>query len=136
MSAILYIIYCNEIPLLNKIMTDTEMFNRVTNNKYEDTYDGNKYVNIRHFILNYIDDSTNIISHTDNTLLMEYMNYYYILLETYYNENKLLINGEKTILLVSCQNKFRDMANAIQIRVGNLIISQTEYENTRIYPYK
>ena len=118
LSAILYILYCNEIPLLYKIMLDTCMFNKITNNKYKDTYDGSRYKDIHHFILNFIDDSTNIISHNDSVLLTQYMNYYYILLEIYYNENKLLINGDKTVLLVSCQNKMRNIANTIKIQTN------------------
>ena len=117
MSAILYIIYCNEIPLLSNIMKDTDMYNRITNYVAEDTFNGDRYIDIHHFILNYIDDSTNIISHTDHKLLIDYLNHYYLLLECYYNENKLLVNDDKTVLLVSCQNNMRELANSIKLKL-------------------
>ena len=118
---------------INKIMLDTCMYNKITNNKFKDTYDGSRYKDINHFIFNFIDDSTNIISHNDSALITEYMNYYYILLEIYYNENKLLINGDKTVLLVSCQNKMRNLANTIKLQAGDFIIEQTD--NIRILGY-
>ena len=54
-------------------------------------------------------------------------------LEYYYNENKLLMNGEKTILLVSCPNKLRNLANDIKIRAGDIIIEQ--FDSIKILGY-
>ena len=124
LSAILYLIYTNEIPLLSKVMKDNQLYNKITDNTKNMTFEANNYNNIIHFILNYIDDSSNIISHNDKDILINYLTEYYIVLEFYYNKNKLLINADKTVLLTSCSNNLRKLANQIQFQAGKFLIKQ------------
>ena len=49
------------------------------------------YTDIDHIIINYVDDSTNIISSTDIQQLQTYIDKYYILLTYYYEINYLKI---------------------------------------------
>ena len=42
---------------------------------------------VEHITVPYVDDSTNLISCTDNKILQEYINKCYILVESYYNIN-------------------------------------------------
>ena len=75
--------------------------------------------------MNYIDDSTNIISSKDTNILQKYITDYYRLLEAYYNANKLLINNDKTVLLVSCTKDMRKNADNIQFYSGKYLIKQS-----------
>ena len=60
---------------------------------------------IDHIIINYVDDSTNIISTTNMQKLKQYIDKYYILLENYYNINYWKINEDKSTLLVTTNPK-------------------------------
>ena len=106
-------------------MSDKVSYNKKTDNQYLGTYDNTRYSNIDHFILNYIDDSTNIISSKDTNILQKYITDYYRLLEAYYNANKLLINNDKTVLLVSCTKDMRKNADNIQFYSGKYLIKQS-----------
>ena len=100
LSALLYSIYTNEIPMLCKVMTDDELYNKITGGKIRNEFDARIYEKLNHFTINYIDDSTNIISHKDCKLLEKYLFQFYVLLESYYSINKLKINDDKTVLVV------------------------------------
>ena len=100
LSALLYSIYTNEIPMLCKIMTDDELYNKITGGKIRNEFDARIYEKLNHFTINYIDDSTNINSHKDCKLLEKYLFQFYVLLESYYSINKLKINDDKTVLVV------------------------------------
>ena len=76
--------------------------------------------------INYIDDSTNLISNTSSKNLNCYLTLYYNLLQYYYDANKLVINPDKTELLVSCKNKFRDEANKIKFKADIYNIEQKD----------
>ena len=56
---------------------------------------------IDHIIINYVDDSTNIISSDNCDQLQKYIDQYYVLLTYYYDINYLKINGDKSTLLVT-----------------------------------
>ena len=105
-------------------MKDNQLYNKITDNTKNMTFEANNYNNIIHFILNYIDDSSNIISHNDKDILIKYLTDYYILLEFYYNKNKLLINADKTVLLTSCSNNLRKLSNQIQFQADKFLIKQ------------
>ena len=100
MSGLLYTIYTNEIPLLHKIM-NTYLFTKLTGKPQINT--NNK---ITHDTINFVDDSTNIISTTEIPLMQDYINSFYLLLESVYNVNKLVINKDKTELMVVCKDMF------------------------------
>ena len=63
--------------------------------------------NINHTTLNFVDNSTNIISTTKTNEIQDYINKFYRLLEAVYNINKLKINNDKTELMVICKAKHR-----------------------------
>merc|ERR1712208_27317 len=71
--------------------------------------------NINHTTINFVDDSTNIISTTNTDTIQEYLNKFYRLLEAVYNINKLRINNDKTKLLIICKPKFRTNTKNIQM---------------------
>ena len=90
-----------------------------------------EFQNIGHFILNCIDDSTNIISHFDCEVLRKYLSMYYVLLENFYTINKLKINDDKTHLVVitSSQKRARTQsANLVEIRTPDKIIKPQKNE--------
>ena len=60
LSSLLYSIYTNEIPRLNRLMDMTQYYDMTMTNMT------NNYTNTRHDTIYYVDDSTNIIS--DNKL--------------------------------------------------------------------
>ena len=65
----------------------TDQYELITGHKTMTHYD------IDHIIINYVDDSTNIISTTDTQKLQQYINKYYILLDNYNNVNYSKINS-------------------------------------------
>ena len=83
MSSLLYIIYTNEIPLLSKIMHSNTLTTLTGNQPYTNDND------INTFTIQYVDDSTNMISSKDISVLQEYINTFFLLLESYYDINKL-----------------------------------------------
>ena len=93
LSALLYTIYTNEIPNLYKLMS-TDLFYKIT---------GSIYVandKIDHTTINYVDDSTNIITSQCHKILKEYTDNFYKLLQSYYNINYLKINSDKTKFMI------------------------------------
>ena len=70
---------------------------------------------INHCTVNFVDNSTNIISTTKVNDMQEYFNKFYNLLEAVYNINKLKINNHKTKLMIICKNRFRKDTKHIQM---------------------
>ena len=58
--------------------------------------------------------------------LQEYINNYFVLLEKFYNINKLLINPDKSKLVIVCRPGIRDRVKDIKLRTSNFIIHQSE----------
>ena len=100
LSGLLYTLYTNEIPLLHTLM-NKEIYTQLTQHEKTTT------TNTDHMTVNFVDDSTNIISTTDTNTIQEYLDKFYKLLEAVYNINKLKINKDKTELLIICKPKFR-----------------------------
>merc|ERR1712240_332 len=94
LSATLYTLYTSEIALLYTLM-GTDYYEQITGQKTNDDLD------IDHIIINYVDDSTNIISSDSKDQLQKYIDQYYILLTYYYDLNYLKINSDKSTLLVT-----------------------------------
>ena len=78
-----------------------------TNDKTQNNNDINNTNNMTHNIIQYVDDSTNIITTNDSQQLQTYINKYFKVLEYYYNTNKLLINSDKSKLLVLGTDKLK-----------------------------
>merc|ERR1712240_558637 len=93
LSGILHTIYTNKIPQLHTLMQDN-IYTEITGMPMINTK------GIEHLTVNFVDDSTNLIITKDPTKLQTYLNGFYILLQKVYNTNKLIINQEKTELMV------------------------------------
>lgn len=118
LSAILYTLYTNEVTLLYKLMNQP-IFTKMTGKPIL------KCTNVDHSIVNYVDDSTNLISSEDIISLKLYLDNYYILLENFYNINFLKLNPDKTKLLVTCKPNLREGAQSITLQANKFTISQT-----------
>ena len=80
---------------------DKEIYTRLTQHQPTTAND------ISHTTVNFVDDSTNIISSSQTNEIADYTNKFYRLLEAVYNINKLKINNDKTELMVVCKPKYR-----------------------------
>ena len=119
LSGILYTIFTNEIPMIHTLMND-EIFTTITGNPTIDTKE------IEHLTVNFVDDSTNLIISKDRTKLQTYLNNFYILLQKVYHTNKLIINQEKTELMIICKNKDRKTTKNIQMYADKYRVKQVE----------
>ena len=113
MSGTLYTLYTNEVPLVHKLIE-----NKIYKNK-------NKIINykkVSHETINFIDDSTSIISFKETNIIKEYLTEYYNLLETFYNANKLKINPDKSKFLIVCKNKFKLVLKNFSFKASSYVI--------------
>merc|ERR1712240_982285 len=127
LSGILYTLYTNEIPQLYTLMQDniyTEIPGMPTINTK----------GIEHHTVNYVDDSTNLIITKDPTKLQTYLNAFYILLQKVYNTNKLIINQQKTELMLICNNRNRKITRGIQMYAGKYRVKQVD--TVKVLGYK
>ena len=76
MSSLLYMIYTNEIPLLSKLMFSQTLTDLTGLAKYDNKADINSYT------IQYVDDSTNMISTKNINLLQKFINNFFLLLES------------------------------------------------------
>ena len=65
------------------------------------------------YVVQYVDDSTKIIACTNSSDLQKYINIYFSILEEFYNINKLLINSDKSKLLIITKPAQRYLSNNI-----------------------
>ena len=80
---------------------------------------------ISHNIIQYVDDSTNIVASSSHIDLQNYINTYFLVLEEYYNINKLLINSDKSKLLIIAKNNLRGITNSIKLQANQYVIEQS-----------
>ena len=73
-----------------------------------------------------MDNSTNIISTTNGPEIQDYINKFYPLLEAVYNTNKLIINKDKTELMIICKNQFRKLTKNIQMYASGYKVNQVQ----------
>ena len=73
---------------------------------------------IDHDTINFVDDSTNIISSPEIPLIQDYINNFYLLLESVYNTNKLIINKDKKELMLICKMKFHKLTRNLKINAS------------------
>ena len=90
---VFYTIATAEVPLLMKIMQNQEGYEIITGKKLQ------RYQGIKHEIVLYVDDSTNIISHNNMKVLKEYLQDYLFLLEKFYAKNNIKMNSSKTMFM-------------------------------------
>ena len=98
----------------------THKYEQITGQKTWTDYD------MDHIIINYVDDSTNIISGYDIDRLQQYIDQYYILLTHYYNINYLKINSDKSTLLVTTRPNNRHKSNNLTLTAGDYTIQQSD----------
>ena len=101
LSGLLYTVYTNEITCLHNFLF-TEMFQKITG------YKSNSLCNGHHCTINFVDDSSSIISFKDSNNVKNYLTDYYNLLDSYYNINFLQINPDKSKLLLILKPKLKN----------------------------
>merc|ERR1712240_548772 len=94
-----------------------------------DSYLTNDTENMTHETINYVDDSTNIVTTNDSAKIQSYINDYYRLLETYYDINKLKINTDKSKILIIYRPGHKQMTDKIQLTASNYTILQSDVIN-------
>ena len=119
LASLFYTLYINELPLLNNLMFST-LFTKLTKQLTLNID------NIDHTTVNFVDDSTNVISGKNVNDLMTYTTKFYTLLTCFYTINKLKINDEKTHLMVSCKNKLREFTKDMYFMAGDFKIQQSQ----------
>ena len=97
-SGLLYTIYTNEIPLLSQLMIN-DQYQLITGSKTKNFRD------IEHLTVNYIDDSSSVISFPNCADIKTYITNYYNLLHHFYEINNLSVNSDKTKLLMMYRPK-------------------------------
>ena len=93
LSGLMFNLYCNEVPILHKLI-NTDIYHKLVSKNPLNIK------NIAHNIINFVDDSTNVISFRDHNKIKPYLENYYDLLMRYYNINKMKINNDKNKLLI------------------------------------
>merc|ERR1712240_991041 len=117
LSGLLYTLYPNDIPLLHTLM-EKEIYIKLTKQDRVTTNDTD------HTTVNFVDDSTNIISTLDTKTIKQYLDKFYNLLEAVYNINKLKINKDKTELLIICKQKYRKDTKNIRMTASGHKVKQ------------
>ena len=84
MSGLLYNLYINELALLFNLLKDNQINNNTQITK-----------NTSHVTVQFVDDSSNVISFKDQNNIKTYTESYFKLLYDYYTANKLKINPDK-----------------------------------------
>ena len=97
LSVLLYILYINQVPVLHNLLND----NRYICIKNEEPLDEIKVLD--HIMIQYVDDSNNLITTDDITHIEQYINKYFRLIEGYYNLNKLKINPDRSEIMIICK---------------------------------
>lgn len=97
LPALLYTLYINKVIILQKLI-DSEVYDIITGESKNDNYDG-----VDHDIIQYVDDTNNVISTNNLDKLQPYINTYFELIESFYNINKVKINLEKSKLMIVCK---------------------------------
>ena len=80
---------------------------------------------IDHQTVQYVDDSSNIVSSNNTTQLQLYINKFFKVLEGFYNMNKLLLNADKTKLLITCKPKYRNSTAHITLQANQYTIQRS-----------
>ena len=101
LSSLLYILYTNKIPFLHEVIC-SESYGKLTGDKC-----GNDFSSISNYIIQYVDDSSNLISSNNIDQLDKYIDKYFKILENFYNLNKLTLNSDKTKFMVTCKPNIR-----------------------------
>ena len=120
LSSLLYILYTNEIPLLDNI-TNNDFFTRLTRkDKMTNLTD------IDNYTVQYVDDSTTMISTNDTQDIKKYIDNYFTILEHFYTINKLTLNQDKTKFMVIVKPNKRHLTNELVLNTTDFVIKQVD----------
>ena len=89
LSALLYTIYINEVTVLHKLM-GTDLYDQITQE-----FSPIKSEIIGHDIIQYVDDTNNVIYGNNAEEVQNYSNAYFKLIESFYTINRLKLNPER-----------------------------------------
>ena len=81
---------------------------------------------IDHDIIQYVDDTNNIISGNNAAEVQKYSNRYFKLIESFYAINRLKLNPDKTRLMVVCRPNKREEVKNFVLTAGEYIIEQVD----------
>ena len=79
-------------------------------------------------LVNYVDDATYTFSHRDPHTLSTMLSDKYMVIEHYMQSNRLVINSEKTHLVVMGTRKQKEARDTVQLKAGSHAINPTETE--------
>ena len=97
LSGLLYILYTNEVPRLQKLIENKEW-------KRENiTNEDNNFKVVSHETINYIDNSNSVIKMEDPEQTEKYINEFFKVLQYFYFVMKLKINPDKTNIMIICR---------------------------------
>ena len=99
LSGLLYTLYTNEIPEVKKLMQQPENYKKITRKPLPKKY------NNTHTTINYVDDSTHIISFTEILQIKDYIEAFYDVLHIIYEANLLKVNSDKTKAMLFLTHK-------------------------------
>merc|ERR1712240_339477 len=119
LSALLYMIFINEVTILHKLM-GTDLYGRIMK---ESPFRSEA---INHNIILYVDDSNNIIYGNNPKEIEKYTNSYFKLIEGFYAINKLKLNPDKTRVMVVCKPNRREEVKNFVLKAGDYIIEQKD----------
>merc|ERR1712002_866864 len=119
LSALLYTVYINEVTVLQRLMV-TDLYGQITK---ESPIESER---INHDIIQYVDDTNNIIYGNNAVEVEKYSNAYFKLIERFYGINKLKLNPDKSRLMVVCRPNRREETKNFVLTAGEYIIAQTE----------
>ena len=108
MSGMLYSLYTNEVGKLHKLLEDKEWVEEQLKVRHEE-------YNAEHTVVNFVDDSNSLISFGDPTHANHYLDRYFRILILYYRQNKLLLNPEKTNVMIVARPATKREADDIRI---------------------
>ena len=109
LSGILYTIYTNEVPRLHKLMEDKDWLMKRLKIKKPN------FQEINHTVVNFVDDSNSMISFHEEADANAYIKIYFEILKFYYRISKLIINPEKTNLLMIANPTMRNRNSQLKI---------------------
>ena len=107
--------YCNEVPILYKLI-NTEIYHKLVDRSKMNIK------NITHILVNFIDDSTNIIGFKNHEMIKTYLEQYQKLISKFYNINKLKLNNDKNELLIINRPCLDNIFKNFQFKAGNEIV--------------
>jgi len=81
---------------------------------------------INHNTVEYVGNPTNVIEADNPHDIQQYINIYFKVLEEFHNLNKLMINRDKSKLLVITKPNMRYLTNNIKLQADGYIIEQSQ----------